>query len=165
MGRPPKYTDSKVMAKKIDQYFDKCAKGEECTWVNKRGDLQKGHLPIPPTLEDLTLYLGFNSNSSLVDYANKSPDFAAILRRARAQILSQLHRMALRGHVDARYCVTVIRVIDPEYRDKLDLTTTVDYGPELLAALERVKQGEVTYNKGKLTNIKQITDDAKTSDV
>lgn len=72
-GRPPVYKTPEEMQIKIDEYFERCA-GE--TLVNADGDTvyDKHGRPIiindkPPTITGLALALGFNSRTSLLNYA------------------------------------------------------------------------------------------------
>lgn len=71
-GRPPKYTDAKEMEERITKYFEesKTASGK-----------------YQPTIEGLTLYLGFHSRQSLHNYAEKE-DFLDVVNRAKMFIKS-----------------------------------------------------------------------------
>lgn len=71
-GRPPKYTDAKEMEERITKYFEesKTASGK-----------------YQPTIEGLTLYLGFGTRQSLIDYAKKD-DFIDVINKAKQFIKS-----------------------------------------------------------------------------
>jgi hypothetical protein len=74
-GVPPKYSDHKVMMKKIGEYLD-----WEDQWKNKSA---KGEGKGIYTLSGVALYLGFASVQSLYDYEKKSADFAYVINRFR----------------------------------------------------------------------------------
>lgn len=74
-GQPPKYSDPKVMMKKIAEYLD-----WEDQWKNKSA---KGEGKGIYTLSGLTLFLGFADVSSLYNYADRSSEFSYILNRFR----------------------------------------------------------------------------------
>lgn len=69
--KPPKYTDPKKLAKKVESYFAECAEKK------KR-----------PTKPGLALHLGFCSRQSLVDLANSKAhkDIPYVIKRAEAMI-------------------------------------------------------------------------------
>lgn len=124
-GRPPKYKTPEALLEKVLAYFEHCKVGEETTWKNKRGEPETDTLPIPPTGEGLVLFLGFVSRASLFDYSKRSPEFSSVLSRARTMLVHRLNEMALRGETDPRYTTRVVAVLDPEYREKMDITATV----------------------------------------
>lgn len=64
-GRPPAYSSVDEMAEVIQQYFDE---------------------PGKATITGLTLFLGFESRSSLDDYCNKNEEFAYIIKRAKLAV-------------------------------------------------------------------------------
>lgn len=67
-GRPPKYTDPAEMERVMIDYFE--------TTKNNSGKYQ-------PTIEGLTLYLGFGTRKSLMDYAEKSTDFLNVVNKGK----------------------------------------------------------------------------------
>ena len=71
-GRPPIYTSAKEMEEVITEYFESSK--------NNSGKYQ-------PTIEGLTLHLGFNSRQSLHNYAEKE-DFLDVVNRAKMFIKS-----------------------------------------------------------------------------
>lgn len=84
-GRPPKYTSVEEMEKRIIEYFEQSK--------TSSGKYQ-------PTIEGLSLHLGFNSRQSLHNYAEKS-DFLDVVNRAKSFIKScyekQLYGFAWAG--------------------------------------------------------------------
>lgn len=71
-GRPPKYKNSEDLFNKCNEYFE--------TTKNSSGKYQ-------PTIEGLTLYLGFHDRRSLIDYAEKE-EFTHVIGRAKGFIKS-----------------------------------------------------------------------------
>lgn len=67
-GRPPKYTDPKEMERVMIEYFE--------TTKNNSGKYQ-------PTIEGLTLHLGFSTRKSLFDYCEKSDDFLNVVNKGK----------------------------------------------------------------------------------
>lgn len=67
-GRPAKYTDHKEMERVMLEYFE--------TTKNNSGKYQ-------PTIEGLTLYLGFSTRKSLMDYAERSEDFLNVVNKGK----------------------------------------------------------------------------------
>lgn len=84
-GRPPLYNSAKEMEEVVIEYFE--------STKNNSGK-------YTPTIEGLTLYLGFNSRQSLHNYA-KSEDFLDVVGRAKMFIKScyekNLHGFAWAG--------------------------------------------------------------------
>jgi len=68
-GRPPKFETQAEIEKVIQSYFDYCIKDKE-----------------KPTITGLTLYLGFESRSSLDDYCGRTKDYSYIIKRAKLAI-------------------------------------------------------------------------------
>lgn len=66
-GRPPEYTSPKAMEEMVIKYFE--------STKNASGKYQ-------PTIEGLTLALGFSSRQSLLNYAKKE-DFLDVVNRAK----------------------------------------------------------------------------------
>lgn len=89
VGRPPDYTSSEEMQKKIDAYFDDCngtilydEDGEPK--YDKYGNvIIVGSRPL--TITGLALALGFNSRQSLLNYQGK-PEFMDTIMRAKARV-------------------------------------------------------------------------------
>ena len=71
-GRPPMYTSAQEMQDVITEYFESSK--------NNSGKYQ-------PTIEGLTLHLGFGTRQSLIDYAKKE-DFIDVLSKAKTFIKS-----------------------------------------------------------------------------
>ena len=74
-GRPPKYTDPKEFARKIDEYIQY----EDSL---KRTDAYSGQGKGVYTLEGAALFLGFASRESMYEYAKKE-EFYYIVNRFR----------------------------------------------------------------------------------
>lgn len=68
-GRPAKYETPQDLEAQILAYFDQC-----------RVNITKA------TVTGLTLYLGFESRSSLDDYANRSTEFSYMIKRAKLAV-------------------------------------------------------------------------------
>lgn len=88
-GRPPKYTSSEELQKKIDEYFKDC---EGTVVKDRNGDVMVdkfGHPVIlgakPPTITGLALALGFNCRQSLLNYEGKK-EFFDTITRAKARV-------------------------------------------------------------------------------
>ena len=85
-GRPPIYTDPKEMEAVILEYFE-----ESKTTAGK----------YQPTIEGLTLHLGFATRKSLMDYGERNADFLNVINRAKSFIKScyekQLYGFAWAG--------------------------------------------------------------------
>ena len=89
IGRPPKYKSSRVMQKKIDQYFKNC-EGTPLLDAQGKAVLNKYDLPIfvgkkPPTMSGLALALGFLNRKSIMAYEDK-PEFMDTIARAKARV-------------------------------------------------------------------------------
>lgn len=147
-GKKPLYTDPDVMQKKIEEYFELSAIGEEKTWISKKGEAQTGILPIPPTIEGLALHLGFCSVSALEGYQSK-PKFKSVLTGARTILSRNLNNMAMRNEVDPRYSLVVAARIDPAYRKQVDVQVNEDASKQLQEAIGRVKKAKKVVNKAK----------------
>jgi hypothetical protein len=80
-GRPPKYTSAEEMEAVITEYFEQSK--------NNSGKYQ-------PTIEGLTLHLGFGTRQSLHDYAKKE-DFIDVLNRAKMFIKSCYEKTSKRN--------------------------------------------------------------------
>lgn len=68
-GRPALFESPDELCAKISEFFDKCIEGAE-----------------KPTITGLTLYLGFESRSSLDDYISRSQEFSYIIKRAKLAV-------------------------------------------------------------------------------
>lgn len=85
-GRPPDYTDPAELQAEVNNYFE-YIKGESEieNYVNDDGEMctrQKwNRYPENPTITGLSLFLGFESRSTLYDYAKKV-EFSYIIKRA-----------------------------------------------------------------------------------
>uniref|UniRef100_A0A6H1ZN14 Putative terminase small subunit n=1 Tax=viral metagenome TaxID=1070528 RepID=A0A6H1ZN14_9ZZZZ len=134
----PKYETPEEMEKTIKEYFQMCDAGKEEKWVDKRGNYQEQQIPTPYTIEGAALYIGFNSREGLYRYANKSEVHKGVLTRLRAQIVKHTNEKALLGQYDSKVALRIAAVIDPGYRDSLDVhqTVTHELGPKLQEALQ-----------------------------
>lgn len=68
-GKPPYFNSVDEMGTKISQFFEDC-------YTEK----------IKATITGLTLYLGFQSRSSLDDYATKNDEYSYIIKRAKLAV-------------------------------------------------------------------------------
>lgn len=68
-GRPPHFASPEELIKEVEGFFDYCKENEE-----------------KATITGLTLYLGFESRSSLDDYCKRSEEFSYIIKRARLAV-------------------------------------------------------------------------------
>jgi hypothetical protein len=73
-GQPPKYETPEQLEAKIKEYF-----------LSFENELLKR-----PTLSGLALYLGFESRQSLVDNAERNPQFSYIIKAAVSQIAARM---------------------------------------------------------------------------
>jgi len=138
MPPKPKYETPEQMEQVIEDYFQVCEVGKEETWIDKRGEHKTAIMPEQYTIEGLALHLGFKSRQSLTDYANKPGTYADVLSRARAKIVKTLNNRALNGMINDRYCARMVAVIDPGYREAIDVNQTVTHelGSRLAEALQ-----------------------------
>lgn len=85
-GRPPMYNTAEEMAAKMVEYFEQSK--------NASGKYQ-------PTIEGMTFHLGFSSRTSLINYAERSPDFLNVVNKGKLFIKScyekQLYGFAWAG--------------------------------------------------------------------
>lgn len=99
-GRPALYDNADELQTEIDKYF-KWIQGEKGkrkekvkTWDSKsqrhRTTLEEIEywirMPEPPTRTGLVLFLGFSSNTALVEQEQKGDDFKYVIARARARV-------------------------------------------------------------------------------
>ena len=68
-GRPAAYEDTLQLSNEINAYFDNCISSKE-----------------KATITGLTLFLGFQSRSSLDDYCKKDNEFSYIIKRAKLAV-------------------------------------------------------------------------------
>jgi hypothetical protein len=68
-GRPPKFETAELLIDCIKSYFEDC--------------LKEG---IKATITGMTLWLGFESRSSLDDYVKRGDDFSYIIKRAKLSV-------------------------------------------------------------------------------
>jgi hypothetical protein len=68
-GRPPKFETAQELLDCVVSYFEDCEKEE-----------------IKATITGLTLWLGFESRSSLDDYVKRSEDYSYIIKRAKLAV-------------------------------------------------------------------------------
>lgn len=89
LGKRAKYGTPQEMQKKIDEYFRKYENPEPIKDSIGNVILDKTGKPIfkedIPTSSGLAYHLGFNSRSSLHDYAEK-PTFAEVMKRAKLRL-------------------------------------------------------------------------------
>lgn len=85
-GRPRIYDGSKI--EDVNKVADLCE--EYYTYI--QGDIESKRNPEPPTVTGLSLFLGFESKSTLYDYA-KEVEFSHPIKRALLKI-EQYHEIA-----------------------------------------------------------------------
>ena len=112
-GRPPFYTDPKVMQEKIDDYFNHCDEGVITeVYSKKKQEVITMVQKIPYTVPGLSNYLGFVSRRSFLDYERNRKsgeateidrEFALTIKRARQRIEQQRNEMALLGLQEPRF--------------------------------------------------------------
>jgi len=68
-GRPPKFDSPESLMEKIIEYFTGCEENNS-----------------KATITGLTLFLGFESRSSLDDYAEKNNEYSYIIKRAKLAV-------------------------------------------------------------------------------
>lgn len=92
-GRPRKFDTPEQLIERIDQYFlyvkgdyediEKTKKDKETGEEVKYTQRVYSRDPEPITITGLTLFLGFQSRSSLDDYCKDSEDFSYIIKKAK----------------------------------------------------------------------------------
>lgn len=81
-GRPPIYSDPKVLQEKVDLYFLQCDDPEN---------------PIPKTITGLALALGFCSRQTIYEY-EKLPQFSDIIKTAMLKVENRYENAACSGN-------------------------------------------------------------------
>ena len=101
-GRKPLFKTPEDMQKLIDKYFsEECAdtivKDKESgkPYFNRQGGLQVQH--NPPTIDGLSLYLGFADRQSMYDY-EKKPLFTCTIKRARSRMADYAQKQLFAGN-------------------------------------------------------------------
>ena len=104
-GPPLKYQDAASLQNAIDAYFMSCDEGEEITqYDRKRQTIHTYQRPIPYTVTDLALHLGFSERRSLIQYAGKE-EYVHTIQRAKAKIEAQRVTRALTGDYEPRFAM------------------------------------------------------------
>lgn len=138
-GRKPFYDDEtgpEEMAKAIEEYKQHCEKGKLTTWIDKKGQKQEAVMPIPPTVEDMALWLGFNGRQGLSAYEAK-PKFIDSLTRARTWITAWHIREAISFRAEPKMAQLIARSIDPDhYSQKDDFRITLETDFKVLSPEE-----------------------------
>lgn len=101
-GAPPKYSSVTVLQKKIDEYFEKCDKGEIIQALNRKGEVYEIIRKIPYTVPGLAYHLGFANRHSVWDYKQR-PKFTNTITRALLKIQAQRNEGALTGTHDSKF--------------------------------------------------------------
>lgn len=111
-GRPAKYTDPEELEFQVDDYFAGFeTEDNKVYFKNKKGDVTWFDYKQFPTVSWLSLYLGFEDRSSLLDYCNRDEknfaeakenwevyikEFSFIIKRAKTAIEQAIeNRLAL----------------------------------------------------------------------
>ena len=76
-GRPPIFSNTDDLAKKIDLYIDDCPDTVPC-YTSDGVEFKKK----VPTIAGMAFFLGFESRQSMYDYKNKDNGFSYIIKRA-----------------------------------------------------------------------------------
>ena len=87
MGRPRNYTDTAVMIKDIEEYFESCLPQPLLNPKTDKPYLDKNnnvimHQGDKLTITGLALALGFNSRQGLYDSIARNDDFSVIIKNA-----------------------------------------------------------------------------------
>jgi len=93
IGRPPLYETPEALQEKIAEYISIC-------WPAKME--HNGVETTPPILEEMIDYLGFTSYQSLTNYCDRSEDFNAIVKSAKAKCGYLLNKAGMIRKVDGR---------------------------------------------------------------
>lgn len=91
-GRPKRYTDPKLMQKKIDKYFNECDKKNEKAKKTTEIDLE------PYTVSGLCLALDVNK-STLWDY-EQTDQFSDTIKRAKSRIENWIEKKAMTNAIN-----------------------------------------------------------------
>lgn len=101
-GRPPKYTSAKEMEDRITEYFEQSK--------TSSGKYQ-------PTIEGLTLHLGFATRQSLHDYAKKE-DFIDVVNKAK-QFIKSCYEKQLYGFAWAGASFALRNIGKEDWKDEI----------------------------------------------
>ena len=88
MARPLKYKTPEELEKAVKAYFRKCDRGRQVKYLNKKGDVITAKLPIPSTVEGLSVHLDI-TRKTLLNYEGR-PEFLHIITSAKEKIASRL---------------------------------------------------------------------------
>lgn len=106
-GRPPIYDDPKKLYEKCEQYFDSLIGTKE-----------------RPTITGLTIFLGFDSRSTLYEYAKKD-EFSHIIKRAML-VVEHEYEIATREDRSATGSIFVLKNMGWKDTQEIDHTTKGD---------------------------------------
>lgn len=101
-GRPAKFKTEEELQNKIIEFFDYCKEEKE-----------------KPTITGLTLYLGFESRSSLDDYCKRKQVFSYIIKRAKLAVENSYE---LHGET-----IDIFALKNMGWKDKQEIDQTVKY--------------------------------------
>jgi len=104
-GQTPIIKSPEQLEKSIEAYFAHCERGRVYSWVSKKGELLTGTLSIPPSVESLSLFLGFTDRSALIQYETRNQGheiYVHTIRRAKSRIAAEKLAMAERGLLNER---------------------------------------------------------------
>ena len=159
-GQTPIIKSPEQLEKSIEAYFAHCEKGKEYSWVSKKGELLTGTLSIPPSVESLSLYLGFMDRSALIRYETRNQGheiYVHTIRRAKARIAAEKLAMAERGLLNERVVmfdlsvnhgyiqeinVNVNEIQQLSQQDRLLLGAVLKHLPGQLRSLPQPRQSE-----------------------
>lgn len=95
-GRPPIYATPEELIKECNDYFDYIQGEEDMAVIDIEGALIPGEKkwlrpPEPATITGLSLYLGFDSRSTLYEYAKKEA-FSYIIKKCMQRVEHQYEK-------------------------------------------------------------------------
>lgn len=135
LGRPPKYDNVEALIKKIDEYFDSLEpkplviNGE--VQLHPKTDAVLYTRPDYPTVEGLTLYLGYADKQSLID--NDKGSFSFPIKRAKTRIIDRIIQYGLQNEIPPSLVIFMMKNFG--YTDKVDLKANFDEDKSLLDSL------------------------------
>lgn len=119
-GRPPKFTDPKVLQAQIDQYFNEGVTIRDVI-IGKAPNQQVIKVPVP-TITGLCYYLGFESRQSFYAY-EKIKGFSYTIKKARLFIEQEYEEQLQVGNtVGAIFALKNMGWIDRLQTDFNDIT-------------------------------------------
>lgn len=96
-GQPAKYKTVEELQAAIDEYFRLC---DEHTKTIKPSKGKKYTVadPLPYTMTGLTIALGFESRTSLVDYKGRGDEYSNTIKKARLRVEESIEQRMLKSN-------------------------------------------------------------------